>query len=325
MFTHQDRRPTISVAMCTHNGERYLRDQLESIARQTMLPSELVICDDGSVDSTPDIVADFARSAPFIVRFTRNGSNLGSTKNFEKAIDLCGGELIALCDQDDVWIESKLARLANEFTDRSIGGVFTDGMLIDDNSEDLNTTLWQAFGFTPKLQTLWKAEGALPIFIKQDIVTGATLMFRADQKASIIPISREWIHDGWIAWIIAMTSRLEFLDVPLIRYRVHTSQQAGVPPRTLRARLTRLLKVGPSGCLHDAKKLDELLNRLNIVVDPQPFPGAESLERKSRHFHFRASLPRSRAARLPAVLSQLRAYRQYSLGLEDAIKDVLRR
>lgn len=324
MSAYQERRPAISVAMCTYNGERYLREQLNSIARQTMLPSELVVCDDGSVDSTPEIVDDFARSAPFNVKFARNATNLGSTKNFEKAIELCSGELIALCDQDDIWMDSKLARLANEFTDRSIGGVFTDGKLIGDDSQDLGTTLWRAFGFTPRIQRLWRAKGPLPIFLKQDIVTGATLMFRADQKGSIIPISREWIHDGWIAWIIAMTSRLEFLDVPLIRYRVHTSQQAGVPNRTMRARLTRLLKGEPSGCLRDAKKFEELLDRLNILGSTQPFPDAESLECKSRHSIFRSSLPRSRAARLPAVLSHLPAYTRYSLGLKDAIKDVLR-
>jgi glycosyltransferase involved in cell wall biosynthesis len=309
--------------MCTYNGELYLREQLDSIANQTMLPSELVICDDGSVDSTQEIVADFARSAPFKVEFVRNSTNLGSTKNFEQAIELCCGELIALCDQDDIWMDCKLARLAVEFADSSIGGVFSNGTLIGDNSQDLGATLWEVFGFTPRLRRQWQAKGALPIFLKQDIVTGATLIFRADQKLSFIPISREWIHDGWIAWIIALTSRLKFVNIPLIRYRVHTSQQAGVPNMTIRARLARIPKDESSECLHEAKKFEELLTRLDIVARTQPSLYVESLGRKSRHCRFRAQLPKSRAARLPVVLLHLPDYAQYSRGLRDAIKDVL--
>ena len=103
---------TISVAMCTYNGEKYLREQLESIALQTRLPAELVICDDRSTDSTSEIIRNFADSAPFPVRFNLNPVNLGGatkgiTKNFEQASRLCTGDLIAFCDQDDVWLPKK--------------------------------------------------------------------------------------------------------------------------------------------------------------------------------------------------------------------------
>ncbi len=100
----------ISVAICTYNGEKYLSEQLASIAAQTRLPDEMVVCDDCSSDATPDLVEEFARSAPFPVRFFRNPINLRSTKNFEHAIALCDGDFIALCDQDDIWLPEKLAR-----------------------------------------------------------------------------------------------------------------------------------------------------------------------------------------------------------------------
>lgn len=92
---------TISTAMCTYNGEKYLREQLESIARQTLLPNELVVCDDCSSDETVEIIQDFSRNAPFSVRLMINENNLGFAKNFEKAITLCSGEIIVLSDQDD--------------------------------------------------------------------------------------------------------------------------------------------------------------------------------------------------------------------------------
>ena len=95
---------TLSVAMCTYNGSRHLSEQLESIGTQTRLPDELVICDDCSSDDTIRIIERFSASAPFAVRLEINTQNLGSTKNFEKAIRLCQGDLIALADQDDVWL-----------------------------------------------------------------------------------------------------------------------------------------------------------------------------------------------------------------------------
>jgi glycosyltransferase involved in cell wall biosynthesis len=101
---------TISIAMGTFNGARFLAEQLDSILAQNRLPDELVVCDDRSSDRTPDILASFAESAPFAVRIHRNESQLGWFANFLQASSKCGGDLIAFCDQDDVWLPEKLAR-----------------------------------------------------------------------------------------------------------------------------------------------------------------------------------------------------------------------
>src|ERR1700704_2935070 len=101
----------IWVALCMYNGADFLSEQLESIAAQTRLPDELVVCDDGSSDDSTDIVRNFAKNASFPVRLEVNEKNLGSTKNFEKAIGLCNGDIISLADQDDVWKLHKLAVL----------------------------------------------------------------------------------------------------------------------------------------------------------------------------------------------------------------------
>ena len=91
-----------SIALCTYNGEKFLREQLDSIALQTLLPDELVACDDRSCDSTMEILQEFRERVSFPVHIHQNEENLGSTKNFEKAIKLCSGDIIALCDQADV-------------------------------------------------------------------------------------------------------------------------------------------------------------------------------------------------------------------------------
>ena len=101
----------ISIAMATYNGERFLRQQLDSLARQTVHPAELIVCDDGSTDSTLSIVSDFARSAPFPVVIVNNSNRLGFTANFFQAARMCQGDLIAFCDQDDEWLPPKIDRI----------------------------------------------------------------------------------------------------------------------------------------------------------------------------------------------------------------------
>src|SRR5487761_1087652 len=173
----------ISVAMCTYNGSRFLPEQLASIAKQTRLPDEMVICDDGSTDSTPEIVEDFARSVPFPVRFFRNPQNLGSTKNFEQAIGLCTGDLIALSDQDDIWLPEKLAHQAEMLErDPNLGGVFTDGILVDDNSKPIGKQLWASHSFTRREQRLFQRGKTLSVLLRKNVVTGATLMVRASVR-----------------------------------------------------------------------------------------------------------------------------------------------
>ena len=103
---------TVSVVMSTYNGDRYLEEQLQSLADQVHLPHELVVADDGSTDGTWDIVQDFAARAPFPVVSTRNSENLGYGASFLAATGRASGRLVAFCDQDDVWHPDKLATAA---------------------------------------------------------------------------------------------------------------------------------------------------------------------------------------------------------------------
>src|ERR1700682_2731847 len=143
-------RNHLSVAMCTYNGARFLAEQLESIATQTRLPDRLVVCDDCSTDGSVEILKSFARHSPFAVRLEINKNNLGSTKNFEKAIGLCQGEVIALADQDDIWYSKKLERIEAVFADRpSVGVVFSDADVVDENKIPLGFRLWRTAGLSP--------------------------------------------------------------------------------------------------------------------------------------------------------------------------------
>lgn len=103
--------PQISIAMATYNGGQFIQEQLDSLALQTVLPYELVVTDDGSTDKTLQVVQAFAECSPFPVRIYINEQRLGYADNFLKAASLCKGDYIAFCDQDDVWLSCKLAKI----------------------------------------------------------------------------------------------------------------------------------------------------------------------------------------------------------------------
>ena len=99
----------ISIAMATYNGARFLPEQLDSFSRQTRLPDELVVSDDGSQDETVAILEEFRARAPFVVRIVHNSERGGHAQNFGFALSHCTGDLISISDQDDVWKPEKIA------------------------------------------------------------------------------------------------------------------------------------------------------------------------------------------------------------------------
>jgi rhamnosyltransferase len=166
------KKAKISVAMATYNGERFLQEQLDSLARQTLLPYELVACDDGSRDGTLDILHRFAAEAPFRVRIYRNPERLGYCDNFLHAVGLCEGDLVAFCDQDDIWLPSKLARCAEKFRSECVAMVIHLATLADTNLQPLGRT-W------PHLGRFGRLRREVPTLHYMD-VAGMTMVFRRD-------------------------------------------------------------------------------------------------------------------------------------------------
>lgn len=220
----------ISVALCTYNGENYLLPQLESITQQTILPDEVVICDDVSTDKTIDIIERFRLSAPFSVRLYRNEQNLGSTKNFEKAISLSHGDIIFLSDQDDLWLPEKIQKIMSLLeADHDVEVVFTDGYIVNNNLEVLDT-LWNKITFTPQEQALWKNGHAFEqLLLYNNRATGATMAIRRSFLSHVLPfeVMNFWIHDGIITLKAALYNKILYLNEKLILYREHANQQLG--------------------------------------------------------------------------------------------------
>jgi glycosyltransferase involved in cell wall biosynthesis len=309
--------------MCTYNGERFLPQQLASIAQQSRLPDELVVCDDQSTDRTVAILREFAASAAYPVRVFENERNLGFAVNFERAIRLCDGDLIALSDQDDIWYPNRLERSEQEFTNHpQTALVFSDADLIDEQNHLLGETLWQRLGFVGKRKRDLLA-GRFVVLAKHRFVTGATVMFAANLREHFLPIAPGWIHDEWIALMTAAFSDLRPIDQPLIRYRIHGSQQVGFQNKLMqRAQGQTRAERHWARLAESARELQQMCDALSGMVLEERREVLPAYRRHLKFLSFRSSLAARRMARLGPVLKRYWLYREHASGLPSLLKDL---
>jgi len=315
---------TVSVAMCTYQGEAYLDEQLASIAAQTRLPDDLVIVDDGSTDRTLEIARSFAERAGFPVRIFRNDVNLGFIRNFERAIGLAEGDLIVLSDQDDVWMEDRLDALLGVFRSHpQAAAAFSDAELVDGRLAPLGVRLSQVVGLTGRMGRMARDGRTFEVLLRGNAVTGATLAFRSEFRGLVLPLDGEVEHDAWIALLLSAIGEVRYLPRPLIRYRQHGKNLIGAAPLSLRERLARARSDRVGGLIRRRIRDQKAVERLASVG----VTGArlEALRAAASHTDVRVSLGEGWGGRLAPVTRELAAggYHRYSRGWKSALRDLV--
>ena len=212
--------------MATYNGAAYLPDQLNSLASQTTLPAELVVCDDQSTDATPEIVEEFAGRAPFPVVFVANRQRLHYADNFLQAAGLCTSDHIAFCDQDDVWRPHKLATVSSVIDSSGACLVAHKATNIDAAGLPLGE-----FSQTDRQGLLTGAD-----LHPWTFYFGFTCTFRrqllelipaADRPIDLIDPRYQLAHDRWVAFLAAIYGDIYFVDESLADYRHHSTNASG--------------------------------------------------------------------------------------------------
>jgi len=313
-----------SVALCTCNGARYIGAQLQSIADGSVRPDEIVVCDDRSDDNTLDLVADFARASGIAVHIHRNEQRLGSTRNFEKAIGLAQYDIVFLCDQDDVWRTDRIERSLREFADPAVGAVFSDAELVDEQLQPLNKRMFDYLGIRHFIEKNHADLFGRLLF--KPFVTGATMAFRRELATRVTPypVSRFFIHDGWLALTIAGMAHLRVIDEPLISYRQHGGQQVGTmlsgiaqapdAKPVIRYPLTR-------------REFAEFYGELTPLLAALPLrPDARArFAQAVAHNDRRLSMGARTVTRPLAIAQELVTgrYHHFSTGFQSAVKDML--
>jgi glycosyltransferase involved in cell wall biosynthesis len=224
------RRPQsggVSIAMATYNGSRYIGQQLQSLAKQSHAPAELVVTDDGSTDDTIQIVERFAATAPFPVRIQVNGTRLGYRTNFMRAAHLCECELIAFCDQDDVWYPDKLQRCVGSFDDELVLMVYhnadvvrTDGRIIG----TLDAAHSDILVHEPLSLPPWITMRGLTQVVRRNL-----LLFSDLRNMSIDENNPGecMAHDRWFYFLASVFGQVCNVRRPLAAYRQHDNNVFG--------------------------------------------------------------------------------------------------
>lgn len=300
----------ISVAMCTFNGAEFLSKQLESIKQQTMPIHELVVCDDGSSDETLAIIDRFSKQVGFPIQIHRNPINLGSSKNFEQCMALCQGDLIFLCDQDDVWMPEKVERIVAYLAAHpEQEAVFSNATMIDQAGFPTGKTSFEQIEFTPEVQAKWLAGESFRILLKGYVVTGAALAVkkRALSKIGAVPnITKELIHDGWIALNLSMANQIGFINTCLIQYREHSNQQVGFKSKPARVSLLQRFTRHREEKLGTLRKKADIAHALLKHFEEEKGVNPEittALIRREAFYRMRANLPANRLLRFLPVLN----------------------
>jgi glycosyltransferase involved in cell wall biosynthesis len=316
--------------MATYNGERWLDEQLQSIAKQTHPPDELIICDDRSTDATKEIISRFTQSSLFPVRWSVNDQRLGPAQNFARAISLCTGDLIALADQDDLWHPDKLHRLQTKFaSDPSTALVFSDLRLIDQSSNPTGKTQWQLLGFNESSQRKARQGKLLEVLLKYNVVSGASLAFRSTLRDTVLPIPDHWMHDEWISLIASATAHTALIEDTLQDYRIHPDQQVGPAVQGPLKQLAHARShMNKDYFARAVQRSHAARDRLASLPPKHLNPDALSLlDERIQHDQTRLNMRKTRAMRSPLVLRELfqGRYHRFAYGLKSALQDLLLR
>jgi glycosyltransferase involved in cell wall biosynthesis len=304
----------ISVALCTYNGERYLAEQLASIAAQSHPVDEIILCDDGSSDATLTIAQHFqAQGLP--LQLYRNNENLGFVKNFAQAITHCTGDIIFLCDQDDCWYPQKVATMLKFFTESAeVLLIFSDGDLVDSEAKPLGCHLWQALPTQPM------AHPTFHDLLNNDWITGAACAFRRELIPVALPFpSHDWVHDAWLGIIASIHGRVMALSTPLIAYRQHNHNQIGLKPPTFRLHLQKIHRLISTPHTETAEKYLPLLSHLSPTHPLYSF-----LSGKLRHLQHRQPVSGKTLSILKGIALEIsnRGYWDYANGWQSIMRDV---
>lgn len=216
----------ISIALCTYNGEKYLAEQLQSLLNQTKLPDEIVVSDDGSKDNTLTILYEFQAKTNVKIRILEHKENLGVFKNFPFVISACEGDIIFTCDQDDVWMNTKLEKHCDVHLNHpDIDLVYSNADVVLNTPDHYLYPLWEVKSI---LDPLNGKASFKSLVIKGQSIAGCCMSFKKEFFDKILPIPEKIFHDDWLATSACLAGKIQGISESLIKYRQHGNNVVGI-------------------------------------------------------------------------------------------------
>lgn len=251
--------PLVSIALCTYNGSQYLTEQLNTLSGQTYKNLEIIVVDDGSSDGTIELLRQYANASYLNFKIYSNEENLGYIKNFEKAIGLCNGEYIALCDQDDIWDERKIETLVRHIRHNIL--IYHDSALINETGDQLGYKI-------SDVRNCYSGTDSR-VFLFDNCVSGHAMLFKKELLTFIGGFNQAITHDWWLAYVAANNGSILFLDKVLVQYRQHLNANTDI------LRQQREIKVKPDSL----EKIEKELNIIKLFSE-YPFNTNKAFKKK---------------------------------------------
>jgi len=279
--------PTVSVALATFNGEKYLPRQLKSLVQQRSPITELVVSDDGSSDTTVPLLREFAATAPFPVHIFQNSQRLGYRVNFMHAAAACTGDLIAFCDQDDVWHPDNTNLVAHAFGDPEVMLVFHNADLIDERGRRKGKL------FSQKDAKVYPPLSIKPWMIVPGVVQALRrqlLRFTSLHPLSIDPYcpTEPMSHDLWYPFWASVLGKIAYIPDALVEYRQHGENTSGWPHASwlayLHENIVNAEEYTAANVVNTGNRL-ELLEAARAVVELSERPRIETALRFYKELH----------------------------------------
>lgn len=223
----------IDIALATYNGEKYLKEQIDSILNQTYNNIQIIISDDCSQDKTREILEAYANNPKIKIYYQEH--NLGYIKNFEFLLQHVEHKLYMLADQDDVWLPEKIEKTLKKMQEEQADLVFTDLEIVDENLETVSKSFNRTMNKIQKIQKTLKTNQFEYLY---NNITGCTILSKKKYIEKILPFpknSKYVIHDSWIGLIMSFQGKIAYLDEPTILYRQHTNNQVGTEKQSYKA------------------------------------------------------------------------------------------
>ncbi|MGL4912814.1 MAG: glycosyltransferase family 2 protein [Romboutsia sp.] len=212
----------VDILMATYNGEKYIKEQIESILNQTHKNLHLIIYDDCSSDTTRKILSEYAKKDERI-EIILGEKNVGSTKAFEKLYKISNAEYFLFCDQDDIWVNEKVEKLLEYIVSHNKMVVFSDLRVITENKEIINNSFFDQVGVEGENALYWKK------IIMNNVAPGCSMIVKNEIKKYVKYFTSDSILHDWMIIIIAsLLNSVGIIGEPLVLYRQHSNNQVGV-------------------------------------------------------------------------------------------------
>lgn len=199
----------ISVCIATYNGEKFIKEQINSILPQLDRDDEIIVSDDSSSDMTISILEEFK---DIRIKIFKNDLGKGVINNFQNAITKSTHNIIFLCDQDDIWRKDKVSIMLQQFEDPKVTLVLSNALYIDKEGKSLGSRFFEK----PVPENSQIKHFIKPLFL------GCAIAFKKESVTKVFPIPKNIpMHDWWIGALHMYYGKVKYIDEDLIYYRRH--------------------------------------------------------------------------------------------------------